>query len=91
MLTGNYEPMKDVQATEAKAHLAELLRAVERGESFSITRHGRAIAHLVPAAAADEGARRAAVSRFRMRRASWDKAAMSTEEVLAARHEGHRA
>lgn len=40
--------MREIQATEAKAHLAQLLSAVERGESFAITRHGRPIAHLVP-------------------------------------------
>ena len=83
--------MRQIQATDAKAHLAELLRAVERGESFSITRHGKAIAHLVPVAAADDKARRDAVARFRERRRSWDKVAFPGEEIVAARHEGHRA
>jgi prevent-host-death family protein len=82
--------MRIIQATEAKAHLAELLRAVERGESFAITRHGKAIAHLTPASTADEQARRAALARFRARRRDWEKAAMTTAEILAARHEGHR-
>ena len=82
--------MKEIQATEAKAHLAELLRAVERGESFSITRHGKVIAHLIPAPSAEEQARRAAVARFRAARATWAKVPVSTEEILAWRHEGHR-
>jgi prevent-host-death family protein len=82
--------MKEIQASEAKAHLAELLRAVERGESFSITRHGKAIAHLVPARTAEEQARREAVERFRAMRATWPKVKVSLEEILAWRHEGHR-
>jgi prevent-host-death family protein len=83
--------MKEIQASEAKTHLAELLRAVERGESFAITRHGRPIARLVPAASVDQTARRAAVARFRALREDWEPASMTTEEILAARHEGHRA
>jgi prevent-host-death family protein len=81
--------MKEIQSTEAKSHLAELLRAVERGESFSITRHGRAIAHLVPAASAEEQARREAVERFRALRATWPKVEVSKDEIIAWRHEGH--
>ena len=83
--------MRAIQATEAKAHLSQLLSAVERGESFAITRHGRAIAQLVPAASVDELARRMAVARFRERCRQWAKADFSTDEILAARHEGHRA
>jgi prevent-host-death family protein len=36
-------------AFDAKTHLPELLRRVERGESITITKHGRAVARLVPA------------------------------------------
>ena len=45
--------MREIQATEAKTHLAELLRAVEHGETVAITRHGKPVAHLVPAGAQD--------------------------------------
>ena len=83
--------MREVQATAAKAHLAQLLSAVEQGESFAITRHGRPVAHLVPAVAVDAAARRAAVARFRERRNAWDSGSFSREEILAARHAGHRA
>ena len=81
--------MREIQATEAKAKLAELLRTVERGESVVITRHGQPVAHLVPAQENDLARRRAAVERFRERRRKWRKIDMSTEEILAARHEGH--
>jgi prevent-host-death family protein len=38
------------QAAEAKSHLPQLLDDVERGETIVITRHGRAIARIVPEA-----------------------------------------
>ena len=40
--------MKQIQASTAKAQLAELLDDVERGETIVITRHGKPIARLVP-------------------------------------------
>ena len=39
----------EVGAFEAKNRLSELLRMVEGGRSVIITRHGRAVARLVPA------------------------------------------
>ena len=80
--------MRDIRATEARAHLAQLLSAVERGEGFAITRHGRPIAHLVPADAAVRSAARAAIARFRARRAGWGKTGVTLEDILAARAEG---
>ncbi|PZS25739.1 MAG: type II toxin-antitoxin system prevent-host-death family antitoxin [Pseudonocardiales bacterium] len=41
--------MTTVGAYEAKTHLPRLLQQVEAGESIVITRHGRAVARLVPA------------------------------------------
>ena len=43
--------MRQVQASQAKAHLTQLLDEVERGETILITRHGRPIARIVPEAA----------------------------------------
>ncbi len=84
--------MRQVAATEAKARLAELLRNVEQGETIAITRHGKTIAHLVPAFVTDRAAREAAVDRFLQRRERWKGKikGMTVEEILAARHEGHR-
>ena len=82
--------MREVQATEAKTHVAELLRVVERGEAIAITRHGKTVAHLVPAVAQDRANREKAVEQFRQRRAQWRRVPYSTDEILAARHEGHR-
>ena len=56
--------MRDASTTEARAHLAELLRAVEDGRTVAITRHGQTIAHLVPARIQDGEARKLAVESF---------------------------
>lgn len=42
--------MTSVGSYEAKTHLPQLLERVARGEKILITRHGQAIAMLVPAA-----------------------------------------
>ena len=42
--------MDEVGAYEAKTHLAQLLKRVSRGERITITKHGVAVAMLVPAA-----------------------------------------
>lgn len=41
--------MVTVNLVQAKAHLSELLDKVEAGEEVTITRHGRAVAHIRPA------------------------------------------
>jgi prevent-host-death family protein len=41
--------MGTVGSYEAKTHLPRLLERVERGESITITRHGKPVARLVPA------------------------------------------
>lgn len=82
--------MLQVQATEAKARLAELLRTVEAGETVVITRHGKKIAHLVPAADQERAERRAAIEEFKRIRSETGGIKMSIEEILEARHAGHR-
>ena len=82
--------MRTIQATEAEANLAKYLRMVETGESVAITRHGRTVAYLVPAQEQECARRRTAVERFLECRRGWRKTNMSTQEILAARHEGHR-
>ena len=82
--------MREITATEAKARLAELLRAVELGETVAITRHGETVAHVVPAGTGENAGRSQAVARFRRRRSLWRPASMSIEDILRARHDGHR-
>jgi prevent-host-death family protein len=39
----------EIGAFDAKTKLSEILRKVEQGERFTITRNGKAVANLVPA------------------------------------------
>jgi prevent-host-death family protein len=56
----------NVGAFEAKTHLSDLLDRVERGERIVITRHGKAVARLVPADEKRDVARiEAAIARLR--------------------------
>ncbi len=60
--------MQEIGSFEAKNKLAALLDSVERGEEIVITRHGKAVARLVPnLAGSDPGQARAAVERIRAR------------------------
>jgi prevent-host-death family protein len=80
--------MREIQASAAKARLAELLDQVERGETVVITRHGKAIARLVP----DEEARRADARRAMAEIEAARKHAprVTKEEILAWRDEGRK-
>jgi prevent-host-death family protein len=53
-----------MQAREAKAKFAELLQSAERGESVTITRHGKPVARIVPIESGSEDAEREANRRF---------------------------
>ena len=77
--------MREVRFSDAKAHLSELLSEVERGETLVITRHGRAIARLVP----EGNQRRADVLSTMERLAEFRKTmpSVSAEDILSARHE----
>jgi prevent-host-death family protein len=44
--------METIGSFEAKTHLAQLLERVAEGEEFTITRHGKPVARLVPTRAA---------------------------------------
>jgi prevent-host-death family protein len=76
-----------VGAYQAKTHLPRLIRAVERGETVIITRHGKPVAKLAPVE--DQRANVAEVIE-RMKRARARRPKVPLEELLAARHEGHK-
>ena len=80
--------MREVQASEAKTHLPQLLTEVERGESIIITRHGRAIARIVPEASE----RQVAVQRVKeeLNRFRRTMPKLSVEEIISGKHEGHK-
>jgi len=80
--------MRDIQASEAKTHLPQILDEVERGQTVRITRHGRPIARIVPEfdrrqAEVDQVITNLQALRSRI-------ASTSVDELLAWRHEGHR-
>lgn len=78
--------MREVQASEAKTHLPKPLDAVERGETLIITRHGRAIARLIPEPELRQREIDAAIdSIIEIRMANGP---MTVEELLSARDEG---
>lgn len=80
--------MRTVQASEAKTHLPQLLDDVERGATLIITRHGRAIARLVP----EETKRQAEIDEAIREINEWRRRAprMTVEEILSARNEGRK-
>jgi prevent-host-death family protein len=80
--------MTTVTACGAKTHLPRLIRAVERGETVIITRHGKPVAKLSPI----QDQKRADVAEVieRMKRARARRPKVPLEELLAARHEGHK-
>lgn len=69
--------MTTVGSFEAKTKLAELLDKVEAGETVTITRRGKPVAKLVPAAVdeAERARRRALIDEIKRKRAGWDKGA----------------
>jgi prevent-host-death family protein len=80
--------MREIQASEAKTHFPELLDEIERGESIIITRHGRAIARLIPEDTMRRVGQAEAVERLKALRATMPRVPL--EELMAMRHEGHR-
>ncbi len=80
--------MREVQASDAKAHLPQLLDDVERGETVVITRHGRPIARIVPEAHFRQEEIDKAIEAIKALRKPTGK--ITGDELLSARHEGHK-
>ena len=80
--------MREIQASDAKARLSQLLDEVERGETIVITRHGRAIARIIPEA--DRRRREIENALADIRELRKRTGEVSLEELLAWRHEGHK-
>jgi prevent-host-death family protein len=81
--------MQEIGAFEAKNKLAALLDRVERGEEIVITRHGKAVARLVPnAGGIDQSQVRAAVERIRVRARNLKAGAFDWDAFKADRDAG---
>lgn len=80
--------MDSIGAYEAKTHLPRLLNRIARGESLTITRHGRPVARLVPVEDDDRERARQAAQRIVERRQRLKRAPLA--ELIDSLHEGHR-
>ena len=79
--------MLSIGAFAAKTHLSALLERVARGEEVLITRHGKAIARLVPADTVAPVDHAALVARLKAAR---EKADLGDLDWRALRDEGRR-
>jgi prevent-host-death family protein len=80
---------------EAKTHFSSYLQRATAGESFTVTSHGKPVARISPPLESmqedpREAQIRAAIERIKARHADpkWPK--ISSEEIRAWTHEGHR-
>lgn len=89
--------MTEVEATEARDTIEEILARAEAGETVLITRDGRAVARLQPEkqsnptnadpmSVADRQRLFQKLDEFRRSIGAW----ATVDELLARRHEGHR-
>ena len=80
--------MTTVSSYEAKTHLPRLIRAAERGETVIITRHGKPVAQLGPVQDRQRTDMVDAKARLEALRRRLPR--IPLEELLSARHEGHK-
>lgn len=80
--------MREVQSSEVKARLPQFLDEVEQGETIVITRHGQPVAHLVPAPERDRERVQRALDGIAALRQTTSR--VDLDELLGARHEGHK-
>ena len=80
--------MRQIQASEAKTHLPQLLDEVERGEILVITRHGRPFARIVPEIDRRQDEIEKAIANIKELRKRTGR--ITVEELQSARDEGRR-
>lgn len=78
--------MREIGVYEAKTHLPRLLKRVEKGERFVITRHGKAIAELTPVHAHNPTQVLQALDSLRKFRATHNLGGLRIRDLI---HEGH--
>ncbi|HEX5325603.1 MAG TPA: type II toxin-antitoxin system prevent-host-death family antitoxin [Acetobacteraceae bacterium] len=77
-----------MQASDAKIHLPQLLDQVEAGETIVITRHGRTIPRIVPEPSRRQQEIDRAIDGIRALQQRTGR--ITADELLSARHEGHK-
>lgn len=79
--------MKTIGAFEAKTHLSQLLERVQRGERFTITRHGVPVALLGPVSAPERPTASEVVAKIKSLQAVHSLGGISLRELI---EEGRR-
>ena len=79
--------MSEVGAFEAKTHLPQLLKRVEQGERFVITRHRQPVAELIPFRRRDTDRIRAAIDGLEEFQRTHSLGGLSVREMI---EEGRR-
>ena len=79
--------MRHIGAFEAKTHLPRLLRRVQTGERFVITKHGRPVAELVPFRPTDPDKVQAAIDDLRAFQRTHSLGGLSVRDMI---EEGRR-
>ena len=79
--------MSEIGAFEAKTHLPQLLKRVQAGERFVITKHNRPIAELIPFRTHDAGKIRAVIDDLKAFQKTHDLGGLSVRQMI---EEGRR-
>lgn len=74
--------MSVIGAFDAKTHLPRLLRRVEEGERFVITKHNRPVAELIPFRERDTARIRAAIDRLAAFQKTHSLQGLSVRELI---------
>ena len=74
--------MPEIGAFEAKTHLSQLLRRVQAGERFIITKHNRPVAELLPFQPHDSDKVGAAIARLKAFQATHSLAGLSVRQMI---------
>jgi prevent-host-death family protein len=89
--------MSEIGAYEAKTHLPKLLERIQKGERFTITKHGRPVAELVPVSRKDPEVILHTIKDIRAFRDTLRKKGVTTKRLLKKNeslrdlaHLGHR-
>jgi prevent-host-death family protein len=74
--------MAEIGAFEAKTHLSHILDQVERGETITITRHGKPVARLIPIAGSSRDERRRAIAELKKLRRGQTLGGLSVRKLI---------
>jgi antitoxin (DNA-binding transcriptional repressor) of toxin-antitoxin stability system len=83
-----YTQMREVRDMDLLALLSQVLEEVEHGETVVITRDGRPIARIVPQPGRRQRDIKAVITEIEEFRKTMPR--IPLEEILSARHEGHK-